>query len=118
MAAGMFAAAAGGIGIGLLLPTGGGGRVADEAPKARAPADTAAPRDDSASVVHEDVSEIAEDIPRPAIIQDATRAQVEELQPRYPGMKGWRMHWDMQARARPPATPATPATPTHPTHPA
>jgi dynein heavy chain 2 len=24
------------------------------------------------------------------------RAQVEELQPRYPGMKGWRMHWDMQ----------------------
>ena len=40
-----------------------------------------------------------------------SRAQVEELQPRYPGMKGWRMHWDMQARASPPATPATPATP-------
>ena len=39
------------------------------------------------------------------------RAQVEELQPRYPGMKGWRMHWDMQARASPPATPATPTTP-------
>ena len=27
---------------------------------------------------------------------EALRQQVDALQPLYPGMKGWRMHWDMQ----------------------
>ena len=42
---------------------------------------------------------------------EGLRNLVDSLQPNYKGMKGWRMHWDMQARASPPATPATPATP-------
>ena len=98
-AAGMLAAAIGGIGIGLLLPTqylvGGpeaekqrGGHhqrqgseqyqqtdkqeayTADEAGSLTA-------REDSN--VYGNVSDIAEDIPRPAIIQDATRSHVESL---------------------------------------
>jgi hypothetical protein len=83
MAAGMFAAAAGGIGIGMFLPTdwlAGGKRDGHDGSVQQppAPVSDASTRQDSA-VVHETVRDIAEDIPRPAIIQDATRAEVEAL---------------------------------------
>lgn len=80
MAAGMAFAAFTGIGIGLLLPTswvtsGDGGGDGVDAAKSSHPSMDAS-REDS-QVVHENVRDIAEDIPRPAIIVDATRAEVE-----------------------------------------
>ena len=84
MAAGMVVAAAGGIGIGIFMPSDwlvggskdGGRREATRVPSTLGDAASSSSDD---GVVHENVRDIAEDIPRPAIIQDATRAQVESL---------------------------------------
>ena len=80
MAAGMLVAAGGGIGIGMVMPAHWldfSGEGAEE--KAEAAPSASAAADDDSAVVHENVRDIAEDIPRPAIIVDATRAQVESL---------------------------------------
>ena len=77
MAAGMAAAAATGVGIGVLLPAHlltPRDPEPEETPSDEIPVTT---REDS--IVHEDIANIAEDIPRPAIIQDATRNEVEAL---------------------------------------
>ena len=85
VAAAMVAAAGGGIGIGMLIPTewflpaspADESKKNQQAPEGAVPAEDQKPeREDS---VYENVKDIAEDIPRPAIIQDATREEVEEL---------------------------------------
>ena len=73
MAAGMATATVAGVGIGLFLPTDwlvGNGK--------RPPSEIAKPKGRN-STVYEDVEDIAEEIPRPALIQDATREEVESL---------------------------------------
>lgn len=84
MAAGMVGAAAGGIGIGVLMPTDWLApkkkKDATQQPSQLPPESSSADGSYSEDgVVHENVRDIAEDIPRPAIIQDATRAEVEAL---------------------------------------
>ena len=83
MVAGMSAAAVAGVGIGLMLPTAwlkSTGSSDDGSAKRKARPLSA--KDSGSKVigdegVYEDVQQIAEDIPRPAFIQDMTRDEVD-----------------------------------------